>query len=67
MLGGNWNSSGPRRAPSAPAIRQNASTVSAQSLRRLSCVMRFGAFSAKVNVSGTCASHPVSSFSVGIR
>ena len=44
-FGGNWNSSAPSLSPSVPATSQKVVTSAPQFLRRLSCVIRRGAFS----------------------
>ena len=66
-FGGSWKSRGPRRPPSVRAVSQNTRTGSSTSRSRAKCVMRWGALSTNVKVSGTAAAQPSTSFAVGIR
>jgi hypothetical protein len=48
-------------------VRTNTSVVSAASTSLAKCVIRCGAFTAKVNVSGASLAHPSMSLAVGMR
>ena len=66
-FGGSWNSSGPRRGPSAPALSKKSAAGDSTSFSRFLCVMSWGAFSTNVKASGTCSAQSRSTDSLGMR